>query len=547
MQKALGKIVLSTIFCTACMTGSAFAVEYAGESAATPQTAEAPAPSTQAPAVAPAGPAADPNIQAIVQSPPPAKPVQSANNAASQFINQARAQGMPDDVFIGKGIASLSCPNPADDNNFMLKRSMKVMEASLQARVNIISSIRSTMSAADLVTTPGTDLNAKFYGQQKELEQKLSAQYAEAQKLLTAAERVEIESYEGTTTLDRFNGLLEAAINKLDGNFDSGQIASDKQARYAALKKEYSTAHEEQKRLEKEIQALSDTEQATNASTIGSMASMSLMGSIPVAQFESWDPTTQIFETAVIVMWSKSNQEAVAAFLQGVPCKAAPKAMSLYDWLSNTDWSSATGGRKFQDNEGNVHFIGIAAYELGSTGSSRTKAQRSAALMAKKEVVAALYADVMSAESYQAILKTFESENGENSQAYDSLAVTMSSSFENRSVSGLHEVYAQDLVYPLTGKQVHVCIYDLSSNSARLAYEAEYGNHQTHMLDISHQQQQKAVEAYYKSEQEGANAQAAQTGISTAPTQAPVQAPLPSAGQSSGASTGGQGSDSFSW
>jgi len=110
---------------------------------------------------------------------PPSQPSIEIDSMVDQFLSRAGyMQGWNDkkETFITVGTSVLDSEDPSYDDSFMIKRSLKSMEANLDAKVQIIEFIRTEMSAMDQASTPGTNLNAQFKEKIDKLQKKIEAQ-----------------------------------------------------------------------------------------------------------------------------------------------------------------------------------------------------------------------------------------------------------------------------------------------------------------------------------------------------------------------------------
>ena len=102
---------------------------------------------------------------------------------------------------------------------------------------------------------------------------------------------------------------------------------------------------------------------------------MTLVGAFQVAHFESF--INGQYEISTILMWSPKNENRVLSLLQGEDIYVEPGNLSLNDYLKSTNWASAIGGRKFIDNNGEFHLIGIGvAPVIGKIFSCHENHQR---------------------------------------------------------------------------------------------------------------------------------------------------------------------------
>ncbi|KAF1073760.1 hypothetical protein MKHDV_03381 [Halodesulfovibrio sp. MK-HDV] len=228
--------------------------------------------------------------------------------------------------------------------------------------------------------------------------------------------------------------------------------------------------------------------------------------------------------------------------------KKTPKAKSLAEWLTSQDWSSSIGGRKFQDNKGETHFIGIGAAALGTSSTSRKAGRGIAEMMARKEVATALFANVAAYERADLAQKTYNMNGKDESIALQSYASTLKQSFENRQISGLGKVYGKELIHPISGQKMYVAIFDLTSESARQAMKMEKSNYLSRIMDVVDQKRKKTTKAGYVESVK----QAKKMSARSAKTSTSSSAVAPAKGQKNvyrnkSAVQGGAGSDSFDW
>jgi len=513
--------------------------------------------------VDPADQQAEAEVQALVEAPKQVEVPEAANaeQKANDFLaRRGVLQGWNPDknVFIAVGLAKFDSEDPSYDDSFLIKRSLKTMEATLSAKAEIIEYVHTEMSAMDQAETPGTDLYAKFNAKVDMLHRKIEAQRRATIKLLEQVDKAEADALRGVTVRDRVKALLDAAIKKLDETYSSGKLAADKQKKFLKIKKRYTEAQAELEKLQQEMAVFKDQEQETLSSKVATIAAMPLLGAVTVAQYESWDEEEEAFEVATVLAWSKSNEKTVRAFLEGKEMHARPGTKTLAQWVSSQDWASASGGRKFKDNKGDIHFIGISAAAVGNSSSTWKRARGIAELMAKKEVATAVFADVSSQKKAEQMLKTYSVNGKDKTIAVESFASKLKQSIENRHISGLGKIYGRELVHPISGQKIYVAIYGMSSSSAKQALKMQDSNYVTRAMDVKHQKvqaakQQAGVDAVNRAKRQQVKVKqlatpvdkrSAGAGRAVAPTQS--QKRKTGAGAQSGV-YGGAGSDDFDW
>lgn len=418
--------------------------------------------------------------------------------AQSYLDNSPFTSGWNDDkkVFVAIGLAEFDSENPSYDDTFLIKRSLKTMQASLDAKSQIIEYVRSEMSAIDKAVTPGTDLNQKFKDEIDKLQRKIEFQKNTLAKLMNDVDTKEADSIAGATFGDRLNSLMDAAIKKLDSNFDASNIDQKKKERFEKAKLKYQEAVVEYEQVQKKLQDTVGNIKETIQSKTESFAKMPLFGAITVAQFESW--TDDRYKIGLVTVWSANSEKAARAFISGESFKSRPGNKSLKEWVNNQDWSTSTGGRKYVDDKGTTHFIGIAASAIGKSATSERKGRGIAELNAKKEVAMSIFSDVEAKKVAEQIMQTKGSLNKDESIAEESLSTNLQQNIRNRQISGLQKIFGKNLVHPISQQKMHVAIYSISGDSAKAALMLQERNYLTKILDVKNQQKMKGTTEGYK-------------------------------------------------
>ena len=448
-------------------------------------------------------------IQEILEKGQPAYGPGDAEQQARIYIgNNGYFEGWNDGkkVFFSIGTAFFDSEDPSYDDSFITKRSLKTMQASLEAKARIIEFIRTEMSALDRASTPGTDLNAMFKAQINAGKKKMEAQQLIVANLLAQLDESEAEELKGVTASDRANSLMDAAIKKLDAEYSTENIEEKKRAKFEKAKKRYQEALKEQKELEKQINANAGTVTETLSSSVESVAKMPLFGAVTVAQFESWDEKSEQYKVSLVVMWSSKMEALSRAIAEGKTIKAPPGNISLREWLNQQNWSTSTGGRRFKDEKGTPYFIGIAASAVGTSSSSEKQARGISELMAKKEVVMAVFSDVESRKRAEQVMETRNGGMGakDSSRAAESFASDIKQNVENRQISGLQRLYVEKLVHPISNQKIVVTIYGISADAASQALQMQESSYLARILDVKQQQKVKGQTDAYRSKVESA-------------------------------------------
>ena len=109
----------------------------------------------------------------------------TASELAQDFLLDAGvSEGWNEDkgFFISIGSSVFEEADPSTNPNFLNIRAMKAFEANITAKGDIISYIRTTMSAEDLITVPSSGLSTEFDEKKYNLELKLQSKIRKYKK-----------------------------------------------------------------------------------------------------------------------------------------------------------------------------------------------------------------------------------------------------------------------------------------------------------------------------------------------------------------------------
>ena len=194
-------------------------------------------------------------------------------------------------------------------------------------------------------------------------------------------------------------------------------------------------------------------------------------------------------------------EKAARAMIEGKDYRIPTRqTKTIQQWINSTDWSSATGVRKFVDKNGITHFVGISAMPIrGKTSTARRKAKGMAELFARKNAVMSVFSDVESSKQAQAVMQTYsDGEDYEESQAMESFEKHLKQSFKNRKVHGASKRYSKVLVHPITHQKMHVSIYSIDQVGASKALMLQEKTYLTKILDIKSQNKLKGRSDAFK-------------------------------------------------
>ncbi|MCJ8270062.1 MAG: hypothetical protein MJK04_11755, partial [Psychrosphaera sp.] len=399
--------------------------------------------------------------------------------------------------------------DPAYDDAFVTKRSVYATMANMGGKAEIAEFMRTEMSAVDQLSVPGTavyeQLNADFDKQQRKFE----AQKRQVMKLMALVDTAEADSLAGVTWDDRGKALMDAVIKKLDSSFDAGKISADKLKKYQQAKQRYTEAVTEMERLGKAAQAIKGQVKQETLSSVDTLARAPIFGATVLAQAESYNAEEQLYEVAVLMVWSHKLETSARALMTGEVVKLKAKAgVTIEKWIAKQDLSTMVGSRQLIDENGERSFIGVYSTPYSKSASARRKAKSIADLMAKKAAVMAVYADLETHKQAQIATQTRNAGLGDNDRTAvaDSFAEATRQAVENRQISGLSKVLGKAVKHPISGQLIYVSAYAISGNSAKQALALEAKSYQNQLAVIGAQQTQKGIQAGYQQAVETAKA-----------------------------------------
>ena len=432
----------------------------------------------------------------LQESTPEPQYQKDATDQAQIYVEeQGLEMGWNDDrkQMIVIGSASFDSEDPSYDKAYITKRALKTMEATLDAKSQIIEYISSTMSAFDKATTPGTDLQAQFKEEVDEIESNMNAQRNKVAKYLADFNTKESDNLRGADMGDRMDSLMDAAIKKLDDQYSSEKIEEKKRIKYEKAKDRYAEAQKQYAQLKQKLAATKGSVKEELNSKVETISKQPLFGATTVAQFESWSEDSERYTVSVVVLWGKKMEKVTRALIQGQVQKVPPGNKSLKSWVKDNNWATSTGGRRFRDDKGNVHFVGIAASKAGKSSTSCKKAKGVAEQFAKKEVAMAIFADVESHKTAEAMMQTRSGGNDKDSSiAAESFSSEVSQRIKDRKLRGLQKIYGKYVTHPISQHTIYVAIYSMSGTTAAQALKMQERNYLTRMLDVKSQQRMHA-------------------------------------------------------
>ncbi|MDR1534701.1 MAG: hypothetical protein LBU64_06320 [Planctomycetota bacterium] len=374
--------------------------------------------------------------------------------------------------------SAFNTDDPRSDRNFLVKREMAAKQAALQGKSDIIRFINSDLSAMDQIDVPGTDLYAALNQEYEAVSQRIEAQRKNLVRLLAEVDTAEARALDEATTRDRVNALIEAAIKRLDGEFDAGALEEARRNRYEDAKRRYQEANAEYEALRRKAEALRGEASGSFASAVTVRAKMPLIGASVIQQAESWSEADRQYQVAVLLCWSAELEKSARAALSGLLPEGDAKAggQSLAEWLAGQDLSAMVGPRQFLDAEGQRHFLGVTARPAARDAALDRNNRAIADLFASQMAIFSLFADVDSFAEARQLAQTRSS--GDLEQVSDvavaeTLSLLLTQKFENMKVQGLSPVLRKRVRHAITGQDMHVSVFGISPKAAATAMKLE--------------------------------------------------------------------------
>ena len=512
------------------------------------------------------------NMQAQAQALPAASSrTDSARQMAMDFVNSAVDAGFLDaglgwndgrEVFVALGVANYPVSNPAADPNFGQARALKSLEASLDAKKNIIEYVRLELDFSSVVSLPESGLGTEFDEMRDELEQEIAVAmfaYQNALEELGAAEASHLQGVTmGELVKEGIAGFIQSRFNP---DLDVARMEADKRQRFEEAQNNLRGFQGRLDQLTAQAEQLRGQVQQTQGFDVETFASMTVVGSIMVGQFESWMDGN--YEISVVYMWSPQQEQQIRNVLAGQEQRGRPGRQSIGQYIRSIDWSTAIGGRKFTDDNGAMHVVGVGAWPLrGNSSAQRRTAEGFALRMAQSQVALAFSGDVVAQSRAQAKMDEIATGgvDGEITSAFaESFSQELSESTQ-MTLQGVQTRYSNVVRHPISGQEMHVVVVTASAGQTAAAKQMEEALFRGAGAVAGLQQFSRGTRAGMEERlerersdtsafQQGRSAGSAPSSAPTAPASAPAtqQAAPAAPGQPSSVTGGGSDVDAFGW
>ena len=421
----------------------------------------------------------------------------SSEDLAADFLNEVGlTEGDNDGLFVAVGTAVLPEPDPASNPDFLTMRRIKASEASLEAKRQFIEFIRTTMSAEDVVTLPESPFSTEFDDKMQATKDKVNKAFRKYKIALLKANKAEAAKLNGVDFSVLAKEGIIATIKKINPEFDASKLDKKLADDLAKAKADLEATETDLSNLKDELETLRGSLQQENVSSVETFSKMNVVGLVPIASFESWDG--EQYATTIISIWTVKEEERTRALYSGQEVVYEPGASSVKDFINSTDWSTAQGVRKFFDDKGNFWLLSIGSSPIKGKSSKATRTARGQAqLSAQKQIAFVLFSEASSKRSARDKLQEVTTGNvGETeNQSVSSFAETISQKVEDLDIQGMSQLIGKKYTHPISGQQMYVSIYGISSKAVRQAQLMEASQARVTQDMIRENQRSKGVKA----------------------------------------------------
>ena len=473
----------------------------------------------------------------------------SSEDLAADFLNEVGlTEGDNDGLFVAVGTAVLPEPDPASNPDFLTMRRIKASEASLEAKRQFIEFIRTTMSAEDVVTLPESPFSTEFDDKMQATKDKVNKAFRKYKIALLKANKAEAAKLNGVDFSVLAKEGIIATIKKINPEFDASKLDKKLADDLAKAKADLEATETDLSNLKDELETLRGSLQQENVSSVETFSKMNVVGLVPIASFESWDG--EQYATTIISIWTVKEEERTRALYSGQEVVYEPGASSVKDFINSTDWSTAQGVRKFFDDKGNFWLLSIGSSPIKGKSSKATRTARGQAqLSAQKQIAFVLFSEASSKRSARDKLQEVTTGNvGETeNQSVSSFAETISQKVDDLDIQGMSQLKGKKYTHPISGQEMYVSIYGISSKAVRQAQLMEASQARVSQDMIRENQRSKGVKAGFDKAIDDAKKDKSsfQKGFKEGQAKAKPQSNAPKKSSSSSPKSGGSSKGGF--
>ena len=473
----------------------------------------------------------------------------SSEDLAEEFLNEVGlTEGDNDGLFVAVGTAVLPEPDPASNPDFLTMRRIKASEASLEAKRQFIEFIRTTMSTEDVINLPESPFSTEFDNKMKATQDKINKAFRNYKLALRKANKAEAAKFNGIDFSVLSKEGIIATIKRINPEFDASKVEKKLADDLAKAKEDLEATETDLNNLKNELETLRGSLQQENVSSIETFSKMNVVGLVPIASFESWDG--EQYATTIVSIWTTKEEERARLLYSGQDVAYDPGSLSVKDFINSTDWSTAQGVRKFFDDKGNFWLISIGSSPLKGKSSKATRtAKGQAQLSAQKQIAFVLFSEASSKRSAKEKLQEVTTGNvGETeNQSVTSFAETISQKVEDLDIQGMSQLKGKKYTHPISGQEMFVSIYGISSKAVRQAQLMEASQARVTQDMIRENQRSKGVKAGFDKAIDDAKEDKSsfQKGFKEGQAKAKSQSNTPKKSSSSSPKSGGSSKGGF--
>lgn len=407
-----------------------------------------------------------------------AKKFVSANKMLKNMLDESELKEGFDEEneqYIAIGTAEITVPDPSNPNpkeDFFAIRDLKVLQATLMAKAEIIRSIQTEFSAYTRanVSLPGDSEEAEAQMAWKEAQAALEESRAKLVDRIAVFDKKEADAFAGVNIGDKFSALLDGVIKKVDSSYETEALAAAKRKECEEMKAEMARMKAENERLAEEAKRLFPAEPVQETGMeVQMLAKMPLIGAVPVTTAESWNPKTQVYQVAVAVIWSPRLHDRATKILHGNPIRSEVCGdKPIKKWLKeDIDLSKALGSRQYIDDKGNVYFVGFSARGMDCPASLMAGKRRMADVHATTHALLALFSDTEAYTEAKSYLKQYNTDGVDSNKTMEKLTENVSGKVEKMSISGnIRQDSDDEATEFISGRDAYVTAYAFNAAAA---------------------------------------------------------------------------------
>lgn len=425
--------------------------------------------------------------QAAAQKTPTTDVVLSADELAQKFIKDLVNEGTLDaglgwneerETYIVK--SSVQFEADTSNPNFAEIRATKALEADLKAKRDIIEFVRMKLNVENLLMLPQTGLSTEFDKEKAKIERLIEAKNKEYEKLLKEIDAEKAATFAGIDLNMVLRMGMSVALQRIGSVIDLDKLDADKRARMEKLNADLTAMQAQIDGLKAEAERLRGSIRQESRSMTETFAAMPLSGVFTLTQFESLK--NGVYELAYVSAWSPRQEAFVRDLFAKNETRAPMKgAMTMGQYINNTDWSNAVGTRKFLDKRGVLSIIAIGSWPItGNSSADQNIAEGMAVSLATNQLAVGLYADVESWKMASTKNQEIKDGTGKNQTLADSnFAARLRAKIENMPLQGVQRRFLSPMTHGLSGQKIMVAVLSVSVNDAKVAAMMEKSSYDT--------------------------------------------------------------------